>query len=172
MIEEKSPNDSASDEEPSFEVDPRDFSKHWQYLKKRETIPLGTAAGIGAAAIALIIWTLAVKFTGYKLGWMAIAASFGIGFAIQYFGKGVSPVFGIIGGGIAFVTWLAGNFVTAALIFSRVKNLSFLTIMSRMDFSMAAMFLGAVIGPVDWLLLIAAAYTAYFFGFKKVTPPQ
>jgi hypothetical protein len=169
---EKKDIEADSDSEMSFEVDPRDFSKHWQYLKKRENLVLGTLAGAGAAVVSLFIWGLAVKFSGYKLGWMAIAASFGIGFAIRYFGKGVSPAFGIIGGGTAFLTWLAGNFVTAALIFSRVKNLSFLTLISRMDVSMVTMFLQAVTGPLDWLLLIAAAYIAYFFGFKKVAPPQ
>ncbi|HUI92644.1 MAG TPA: hypothetical protein VLX68_10390 [Chitinivibrionales bacterium] len=172
MPEEEKDELINSDSEQSFEVDPRDFSKHWQYLKKRENILLGTAAGIGAAIVALVIWGFAVKFTGYKLGWIAMASSFGIGFAIQYFGKGVSPVFGIIGGGIVFFTWLAGNFITAALIFSRVKSISFLTIMSRMDFPMFGAFLQAVIGPVDWLLLLAATYIAYFFGFKKVAPPQ
>jgi hypothetical protein len=34
------------------------------------------------------------------------------------------------------------------------------------------MCLKAAIQPVDWLLGFAAAYIAYFFGFKKVTPPQ
>jgi hypothetical protein len=167
MLEEKKDTETTSDEELSFEVDPRDFSKHWQYLKKREHIPLGVAAGVGAAIAALIIWALLIKLTGYKVGWMAIAASFGIGFAIQYFGKGVSPVFGMIGGGIAFITWLAGNFITGAfIVFSRVENTNFLAIPTIM------LCLKASIQPVDWLLGFAAAYTAYFFGFKKVTPPQ
>jgi hypothetical protein len=167
MLEEKKDNETAGDEEPSFEVDPRDFSKHWQYLKKRENLPMGAAAGAGAAIAALVIWALLIKFTGYKVGWMAIAASFGIGFAIQYFGKGVSPVFGIIGGGIAFLTWLVGNFITGAFIISsHLQNTSLVAIPAIM------MCLKAAIQPVDWLLGFAAAYTAYFFGFKKVTPPQ
>jgi hypothetical protein len=169
MLEENKDKDAADDAEPSFEVDPRDFSKHWQYLKKRENILLGTAAGVGTAVVALIIWALAVKFSGYKLGWMAIAASFGIGFAIRYFGKGVSPVFGVIGGGTAFLTWLAGNIITTVFIISsRMKDFGFLKIISHINFPtfMASLQL------IDWLLAFAAAYIAYFFGFKKVAPPQ
>jgi hypothetical protein len=167
MLEQKKDKETESDSEPNFEVDPRDFSKHWQYLKKRENIPMGAAAGVGAAIAALIIWALFIKFTGYKVGWMAIAASFGIGFTIQYFGKGVSPVFGIIGGGIAFMTWLVGNFITGAfIVFSRVEHSNFHAIPAIM------MCLKAAIQPVDWLLAFAAVYIAYFFGFKKVTPPQ
>ena len=168
MLEEKKEKETQSDLEPSFEVDPRDFSKHWQYLKKRENLFLGTAAGIGAAVVALIIWALAVKFSGYKVGWMAIAASFGIGFAIRYFGKGVSPVFGVIGGGTAFLAWLAGNIITTAFIISsRMKDFGFLKIVSHINF---ATFM-ASLQLIDWILAIAAAYIAYFFGFKKVEPP-
>jgi hypothetical protein len=169
MLEEKKDKEAETDSEMSFEVDPRDFSKHWQYLKKRENLLLGTAAGAGAAVIAIIIWALAVKFSGYKVGWMAIAASFGIGFAIRYFGKGVSPAFGVIGGGTAFLAWLAGNIITTAFIISsRMKDFGFFKIISHINF---ATFM-ASLQLIDWILAIAAAYIAYFFGFKKVGPPQ
>jgi hypothetical protein len=170
--ETKKQDPITDDSEPSFEVDPTDFSKHWQYLKKRENFPKATLGGIGAAIVSLIVWALLIKITGYKLGWMAIAMSVAVGFAIQYFGKGVSPVFGVIGGSIAFLAWLAGNFITAAFIFSKMKNLSIITVISRMDIPTVFMFLKAVISPIDWLLGFAAAYTAYYFGFKKVMPPQ
>jgi hypothetical protein len=89
---------------------------------------------------------------------------------MQYFGKGVSPQFGVVAGAISFFAWLVGNFFTAAIIFSRLKNISFLTLMSRIDFSMIGLFLKAVIGPVDFLLCAAAVYTAYYIGFKRVVP--
>jgi hypothetical protein len=168
MSEEQ--KDPADDTETVFEVDKSDFSKHWQYLKKRENLWAGTLAGIGAAVICLAIWIIIMKLTGYKVGWMAFAEGFGIGYAMQYFGKGVSPQFGIVGGAIALIAWLLGNFFTAAIIFSRLKNISLMTLMSRIDFSMVTVFLKAVIGPVDFLLCAAAVYTAYYIGFKRVVP--
>jgi hypothetical protein len=164
--------DDDNGEEASFEVDAKDFSKYWNYLKKKENIALGILGGVAAALIALIIWAVLIKFSGYKVGWMAIVAGAGIGFAVRYLGKGISPEFGIAGGAIAFLLWLFGNLITAVLIFSRMKNISFLTIISHMDFPTVMVFLKAVISPIDWLLGFAAAYTAYFFGFKKVSPPQ
>jgi hypothetical protein len=158
------------DSEPTFEVDKSDFSKHWQYLKKRENLVAGTLVSIGAAIVCLAIWLIVMRLTGYKLGWMTLAAGFGIGFAMQYFGKGVSPQFGVIGGTITFLTWLLGNFFTAAIIFSRVKNVALVTLISHIDFSMITLFLKAVIGPIDFLLCASAVYAAYYIGFKRVVP--
>jgi hypothetical protein len=162
--------DLRDDSEPTFEVDKSDFSKHWQYLKKRENLLMGILSSIAAAVLILLIWLVIMKFSGYKIGWMALAGGFGIGFAMQRFGKGVSPQFGIAGGAISFVTWILGNFFTAAIIFSRVKNVSLVTLLSHIDFSMVTLFLKAVIGPVDYLLCAAAVYAAYYVGFKRVVP--
>jgi hypothetical protein len=168
MSEEQ--KDLADDSEPTFEVDKSDFSKHWQYLKKRENLLMGTLWSIGAAFIIMIVWLVIMKLTGFKLGWMALAEGFGIGYAMQHFGKGVSPQFGIVGGALSFATWIFGNFFTAAIIFSRVKNISLITLLSHIDFSMVSLFLKAVIGPVDFILCAAAVYTAYYIGFKRVVP--
>jgi hypothetical protein len=162
--------ETTDDSEPTFEVDKSDFSKHWQYLKKRENLLQGILAGIGVAILCLAIWLIIMKLTGYKVGWMALAEGFGVGYAIRFFGKGVSPQFGVCAGVISFFTWLFGNFFTAAVIFSRMKNISFLTLMSRVDFSMVSLFLKAILGPVDFLLCAAAVYSAYYIGFKRVTP--
>jgi uncharacterized membrane protein (DUF485 family) len=170
MTEEKQNPANAEDSEPTFEVDKNDFSKHWQYLKKRENLLIGVLSSLGAAIIILILWVVIMRLTSYKVGWMALAAGFGIGYSMQYFGKGVSPQFGVIGGAISFFTWLAGNFFTAAVIFSRIKHMSFLTLMSHIDFSMVTLFLKAVIGPVDYILCAAAVYAAYYIGFKRVVP--
>jgi hypothetical protein len=168
MTEEQ--KDLADDSEPTFEVDKSDFSKHWQYLKKRENLLVGTLWSIGAAILILMIWVMIMKLTGYKVGWMALAEGFGIGYAMQRFGKGVSPQFGVVGGAVSFITWILGNFLTAAIIFSKMKNISFLTLLSHIDFSMVSIFLKAVIGPVDYILCAAAVYTAYYIGFKRVVP--
>ncbi len=158
------------DSEPTFEVDKADFSKHWQYLKKRENLLMGTLSSVGTAVIILIIWIVIMRLTSYKVGWMALAAGFGIGYSMLYFGKGVSPHFGIIAGAISFPTWLLGNFFTAAIIFSRIKHVGFMTLLSHVDFSMISIFLKAVIGPVDYILCAAAVYAAYYIGFKRVVP--
>jgi hypothetical protein len=162
----------AEDSEPTFEVDKSDFSKHWQYLKKRENLLMGTLWSLGAALVILAVWLVVMKVTGHpeKIGWMTLAEGFGIGFAMQHFGKGVSPQFGIVGGAISFLAWVIGNFFTGALIFSRLKNVSLTVLLSHTDFSMVSIFLRAVIGPIDCILCAAAVYTAYYFGFKRVAP--
>jgi hypothetical protein len=168
MSEEQ--KESTEDSEPTFEVDKSDFSKHWQYLKKRENLLLGTLWSIGAALLITTVWLVIMKLTGYKLGWMSLAEGFGIGYTMQYFGKGVSPQFGIVGGVLSFLTWIFGNFFTAAIIFSRMKNVSLITLLSHIDLSMIGIFLKAIIGPVDYLLCAAAVYAAYYIGFKRVVP--
>lgn len=172
MSEEK--KDPSDDSEPTFEVDKSDFSKHWQYLKKRENLLRGTLWSIGTAFLLLVVWLVIMKLTGHpeKVGGMTLVEGFGIGFAMQHFGKGVSPQFGVVGGALAFSTWIFGNFFTGAIIFSRFKHVGLITLLSHTDFSMVTLFLKAVIGPIDFILCAAAIFTAYYIGFKRVTPDQ
>jgi hypothetical protein len=158
--------------EPNFEVDTKDFSKYWQYLINRQNLLLGIITSLIISVLSLIIWTLIIKFSGYKVGWMALVASFGIAFTFKHFGKGITPVFGIVAGAIAFFTWIIGNFLTATLIFSKIKNISFFNLISKMDINSFFTFLGAIIGPVDFIIGMAAIFTAYYFGYIKVSPPQ
>ncbi len=158
--------------EPVFEVDQKDFSKHWQYLKKRENLTKGIVGGIGAAIGSLVLWILLVHFTGYKIGWMALVEAAAIGFSVRYLGKAVSPPFGIAGAGISLVSWIIGNFMTAAISHSHKKSISLLAVLGQMDFHRVLYFFVDGIRPFDWIIGFTAAFIAFYFGYKTVTPPQ
>jgi hypothetical protein len=158
--------------EPVFEVDQKDFSKHWQYLKKRESLAKGIVGGIGAAVGTLLLWILLVHFTGYKIGWMALLEAVAIGFSVQYLGKAVSPSFGIIGATISLISWLIGNFMTAAVSHSHKKSIGLLAVLCQMDFHKVLYFFKGGIGAVDWVIGFTATFIAFYFGYKTVTPPQ
>ena len=172
MNDENQIQDKQDDSEPVFEVDQKDFSKYLSYCKSKENMVMGIIGASFAGLIVLALWTVLVKFTGYKLGWMAIVHGIAIGYSVKFLGKGISPVFGILAGIATFIAWLAGNLLTACIMFSRMKNISFLGILSNMDISTSFYFLRAVLGPIDFLVGIAGIYAAYYVSFRRIQPPQ
>ncbi len=163
---------AASESEPVFEVDQKDFSKYWLYLQKRQNLAMGIVGGVGVAVVSLIVWILLVQMTGYKIGWMALVEAAAIGFSVRYLGKAVSPPFGIAGAGISLVSWIIGNFMTAAISHSHKKSISLLAVLGQMDFHRVLYFFVDGIRPFDWIIGFTAAFIAFYFGYKTVTPPQ
>jgi hypothetical protein len=168
-IPEKEKNDEM---ESVFEVDQKDYSKYLSYCKSKENLVMAIIGGAIVSVVVIALWPVLVKLTGYKVGWMVLIQGFASGYAVKKLGKGISPGFGILAGIMTFLTWLAGNLLTACVIFSRIKNVSFFSILSNMDVPSAFDFLKAFLGPIDFLIGIAAVYAAYYLGYRRLQPPQ
>jgi hypothetical protein len=172
MNEENNLQEKGDDSEPLFEVDQKDYSKYLSYCKSKENLVMAIIGVVMVSVVVVALWPVLVKFTGYKVGWMALVQGFAAGYAVKKLGKGISPGFGILAGIITFLIWLAGNLLTACVIFSKIKNVSFFSILTNMDVPSAFDFLKAFLGPIDFLIGIAAVYAAYYLGFKRLQPPQ
>jgi hypothetical protein len=152
-----------------FEISDDGFEKYKFQMKNRQNRFTGIMGGIGAAFIALIAWAGIMQLTGYKLDWMALATGYCIGYAIRFFGKAVEPSpFGYVAGALALLCSLAGNLLTACIIFSHIKKDSFLSLLMQLNVSSALYFLKAVIGPFDVIFCLGAIFLAYYFSFKKI----
>ena len=95
--------------EPDSQVSLLTEEKIVQYrekLKLEQNLPMGIASGAGAATVGAAVWALVTVGTGYQIGWMAVGVGFLVGYSIRFFGKGIDPIFGVIGGAFIILVYL------------------------------------------------------------------
>ena len=152
---------------------PDDFpvSMTREELLAEENLPKGLILGVIACIIGAIAWGLVSISTGYKVGYMAIVVGFIVGFAMRQ-GKGVRPIFGIIGAVLALISCVLGDFISIIGYVSKDWGMSFgevlttvkykdvFSIMARNVMSMTALFYGF------------AVYEGYKFSFRKQNQPK
>ena len=66
-------------------------------------------AGLIAAGLGAYLWAVITIATGYQIGFMAIGVGVLVGSAVRGFGKGIEPVFGVIGTTLALLGCAAGS---------------------------------------------------------------
>lgn len=137
-------------------------------MKKKQNLGLGIAGGIGGFFIGVAAWTGIMLLVSYKLDWMALGVGLFIGFSIRISGKGVEPAFGITGGILAFLSSIAGNILTACIIFAHGKSISLFSVIRQLNLQTSLYFLKAVIGPFDVIFCIGAILLGYYFAFKPL----
>ena len=169
IMSEPAANKSGKGPATDFEVSDDGFEKYKALMKNRQNPALGIAGGLGAAIVAIIVWAEIMQLTGYKLDWMSLATGFLIGYAIRFFGKAIEPSpFGYVAGILAFLCSIMGNLLTACIMFSHIRKVSFFSILSQLNPTSALYFLRAVIGPFDVIFCLGAIFIAYYFSFKRI----
>jgi hypothetical protein len=86
----------------------------------------GLTSGIVAMLVGAILWGAITYLTGYQIGWMAIGVGLLVGFAIRFFGKGKSMVFGISGAVLALIGCVLGNLMFYAGVRAHITGTPFL----------------------------------------------
>lgn len=81
-------------------------------LRKEENMPAGIAVGLIASVAGAVLWALISVSTGRQIGYMAIGMGFLVGYAVRMFGKGVRPVFGVIGALLALLGCVLGDYLS------------------------------------------------------------
>lgn len=127
-------------------------------------------AGFVVALVCAVLWGVISVVTGYQIGWIAIGVGFAVGITVQLVGKGQSASYGIIGGILALISVVMGNYFSIAGYLSKhsaevlggeISAFSALRIMiSNPDLSISLM--KATFSPMDVLFYVLALY----MGFK------
>jgi hypothetical protein len=152
----------------TFEISEDGFQKYEALMLKKQNVKKGVLGGIAAAVLILAVWTVLMLLLSVKLSWMILAAGAGIGFCTRYLGKGVTKKFGIAVGVITLPATLIGMLMTACIVFAKGKHLPLLSVVADLSPKTIFFFLKAIIGPLDFLLIMGAIGLAYYLAFKPV----
>lgn len=174
------PDQTPSDQTPSEQTPPEQAAlpqvdEAYERLRAQQSLPLGAGAGLVAALIGAVIWAAITFFTEYQIGWMAIGVGFLVGYAVR-FGRGVDPVFKIVGAVLALFGCVLGNVFTIYAFAAKQVEVSVFEVAGRIDFSTLVSILQQSFSPMDLLFYGLAVYEGWRFATIPVPvnapPPE
>jgi hypothetical protein len=112
-------------EEHDPELDPAMIEVAFQKFEAEQNMVGGFLAGAVAALVGAGAWALVTVLTGYQIGFMAIGVGFLVGLAVQFAGKGINKIFGVMGAALALVGCLFGNYLTIVHFVGEAEGLGF-----------------------------------------------
>ena len=128
---------------------------------------MGVVGGLVAAIAGAVIWAAIVAVTKYQSGIVAIGVGALVGFAVRFFGRGQTPVFGVIGGVLSLVAVVLGNILAIAIIVSNDPTVG-MTFTETLTFMLKSpdvtiQLLQKASTAIDLLFYAIAIYEGYRF---------
>ena len=134
-----------------------------EQLDTDSNLVMGLIGGGIAMLVSAIIWGVITYITQYQIGYMAIGVGFLVGFAVRFFGKGHSMIFGISSAVLSLLGCVLGNLLFFAGAIAREESAAFLDVLFFLLLSPAAVIeLFAVTFEImDVLFYGLAAYVGF-----------
>lgn len=135
------------DEEVPEEID-------MNLLRSEENLPVGILFGLIACIVGAVVWALISVSTGYQIGYMAIGMGFLVGYAVRLGGKGVTPVFGVVGALLALLGCFLGDYLSVIGFVSSETGMPYMVTLTTVPVS----------AVIEELLANLLSVTALFYG--------
>ncbi|WP_226390379.1 hypothetical protein [Penaeicola halotolerans] len=168
-----STNVSENDDQVSYsgaEIDSMISPEMHSLLSSEQRLFPAILVGLTAGFICSILWAAISVATGYQIGYMAIAVGAAVGFSMRYVGKGIDQIYGIMGGAIAFISVLLGNFLVFIGFVAESENLGYLETILVLDYSyLPEILIESFSSLVGILFYGLAVLEGYKFAFRKFT---
>ncbi|AIY14106.1 MULTISPECIES: hypothetical protein [Cellulophaga] len=141
-------------------------------IKAEQNLPAAIFGGICAGIIGALLWAVITTATGYQIGFMAIGIGAMVGLATGYFGKGIDLTFGLLGGVIALLSCVLGNFFSIIGAIATYEELGYLETLVLFDYAQAIPIMSETFSPMDILFYAIATFEGYKYAFRKLTEKE
>lgn len=158
-------------DEPA-EIDPAKYDQWMNQLRAEQSLLSGVLAGLAAAIISAALWAAISVATGYQIGYLAVAIGFLVGFAVRIFGKGLDPVYGYVGGGLALFGCAFGNLLTISYFVAEMLEIGFFEFLTSMNVELVTTMMTESFAPMDLLFYGIAIYEGYKFAFRSISEDE
>lgn len=162
------------DEGASAGIDPVKYERFMSEARAKQSMALALLGGFLSSVVAAFIWALITYVTHYQIGFMAIGVGIMVGFAVKYFGNGMSSSFGIVGAVFALFGCLLGNILTAIIGASLEGGMPILAIVGAFATTptLVVEILKDTFSPIDLLFYGLAVYEGYRFAIRQVSEEE
>ena len=156
-------------DEDDPQLDPAMIEVAFQKFEAEQSMVGGFLAGAVAALVGAGVWALVTILTGYQIGFMAIGVGFLVGLAVQFFGKGISKTFCVMGAALALIGCLLGNYFTVVHFVSEAEGLGFFDTLSQINPAAIPELMMVTFSPMDLIFYGIAVYEGFKLSFRKIT---
>jgi FtsH-binding integral membrane protein len=167
---------SQGDESPQSPggVDAVKYEQFMRDARSKQSMALALLGGLLASVVAAFIWALITYVTHYQIGFMAVGVGLLVGFAVKYFGNGMSSTYGVIGAVFALFGCLLGNILAAIIGASLSDGIPILAIVSAFVTSPGIVIeiLKETFSPIDLLFYGLAVYEGFKFSVRHITEEE
>jgi len=159
-------------EERDPEIDPAMIEVAFQKFEAEQSMVGGFLAGSAAALAGAGVWALVTVLTGYQIGFMAIGIGFLVGLAVQFAGKGINKVFGVMGAALALLGCLLGNYFTIVHFVGDAEGLGFFDTLTRITPAAIPELMAVTFSPMDLVFYGIAVYEGFKLSFRKIAEEE
>lgn len=142
-----------------------------EQLLAEENLPKGLLCGVVAALVGAAVWGLVSVSTGYQIGYMAIGVGFLVGLAMRI-GKGVRPIFGIIGAALALLSCALGDYFSMIGYVAQEYELSYMETLTSVPVGDVVSALIENLLSMTALFYGIAVYEGYKLSFREQKQPK
>ena len=152
---------------------PEDYSGYVdrEKLLAEENLPKAVLFGVLACIVGAVAWALISISTGYQIGYMAIGVGFLVGFAMRQ-GKGIRPIFGIIGAALALISCVMGDFFSIVGLVAKEYEVSFMDVLFDTSYSEVMSVVIENMASMTIVFYGIALYEGYKLSFSAQKAPE
>lgn len=152
------------------QIDAAKYEQFMRDVKSKQNLTLAVVGGFAASVVAAVLWALLTYATNYKIGFAAVGVGFLVGYAVRFFGKGISPAFGIVGAVFALFGCVFGDFLATIIAASQIEGASASMIFTALLSSPGIVLeiLQESFSPMDLLFYGIAVYEGYKYSFLQI----
>ncbi|MBD8348348.1 hypothetical protein [Dysgonomonas sp. HGC4] len=136
-------------------------------LRAQQNLPMGLVGGVLASVLCILVWSLITVLTKYQITYMAIGVGFAVGFSIQKLGKGITPIYGVIGAILSLLTCFIGNLISSICLIADEVNFSYSEAFPSLDSDTIIMIVKETFQFMDLVFYGIAIYTGYICSIKS-----
>jgi len=159
-------------DEDDPQLDPAMIEVAFQKFEAEQSMVGGFLAGAVAALVGAGVWALVTILTGYQIGFMAIGVGFLVGLAVQFFGKGISKIFGVMGAALALIGCLLGNYFTVVHFVGEAEGLGFFDTLSQINPAAIPELMMVTFSPMDLVFYGIAVYEGFKLSIRKISAEE
>jgi hypothetical protein len=152
-------------------IDPERAKAYVSELQSQQSLLGGIGGGFISAIVGAVIWAAVTVATGYQIGWMAVGVGFLVGLAVRKYGKGLTPMYGVIGAALSLFGCLLGNVLTLGGWIAQQQGLPLVD--TEVALLSNPIGLGQLLmqtfHPMDVLFYGFAVYEGYKFSFRQIS---
>lgn len=147
-------------------------AKKLEQLMEEQNFSAGVVGSVLVGLLGAGLWAAITIATTWQIGYMAVAIGAGVGYTMQYLGKGIEQKFGIAGAIIAVISCVLGNFLSVMGFLAVQEELGYLETLFLFDYSYTPVLMSETFQLMDLLFYGIAGYEGYKFAFRKLTQKE